>query len=246
MCESGVEVMSGLREIVFDTETTGFDAKGDDRITEIGCIEIIDLLPTGKSFHAYLDPQRDISAKVTEITGLTREFLDGKPLFQDVAQDFLDFVGESSLIAHNADFDRGFINASLIRAGFDPVPSSRFIDTLRMARAKFPGSPATLDALCKRFDISLASRNKHGAIIDSELLAKVYLELKGGRERKLSLTPEREVKTETKLKSIANPRNKALPARLTTSEKEQHESFINSLGENMMWAKHWKRHRIRQ
>lgn len=233
--------MSGLREIVFDTETTGFDAKGDDRITEIGCIEIIDLLPTGESFHAYLDPQRDISAKVTEITGLTREFLDGKPLFKDVAQDFLDFVGDSSLIAHNADFDRGFINESLIRAGFDPVPRDRFIDTLRMARAQFPGSPATLDALCKRFDISLASRNKHGAIIDSELLAKVYLELKGGRERKLSLTPERDVKVETTLKSISKPRPTPLSPRLTEDEKSQHAHFINELGETMMWAKHWKR-----
>ena len=179
--------MSGVREIVFDTETTGFDAKGDDRITEIGCIEIIDLLPTGESFHAYLDPQRDVPAKVTEITGLTREFLDGKPLFKDVAQEFLDFIGDSQLIAHNADFDRGFVNESLIRAGFDPIPTSRFTDTLRIARAKFPGSPASLDALCKRFDVSLASRDKHGAIIDSELLAQVYLELKGGRARSLEL-----------------------------------------------------------
>jgi DNA polymerase-3 subunit epsilon len=126
--------VSGVREIVFDTETTGFDAKGDDRITEIGCIEIIDLLPTGESFHAYVDPQRDISEKVTEITGLTREFLDGKPLFKDVAQDFLDFVGDSSLIAHNADFDRGFINAELERNGFPawralnfPVPPRRLM-----------------------------------------------------------------------------------------------------------------------
>ena len=234
--------MSGVREIVFDTETTGFDAKGDDRITEIGCIEIIDLLPTGESFHAYVDPQRDISEKVTEITGLTREFLDGKPLFKDVAQDFLDFVGDSSLIAHNADFDRGFINESLIRAGFDPVPRGRFIDTLRMARAQFPGSPATLDALCKRFDISLASRNKHGAIIDSELLAKVYLELKGGRERKLSLETERETTSETILKPVASQRPTPLTPRLSNSEKSQHVDFIKSLGEDMMWAEHWKRH----
>lgn len=233
--------MSGIREIVFDTETTGFDAKGDDRITEIGCIEIIDLLPTGESFHAYLDPQRDISEKVTEITGLTREFLDGKPLFKDVAQDFLDFVGDSQLIAHNADFDRGFINESLIRARFDPIPTSRFTDTLRMARAKFPGSPASLDALCKRFDISLASRDKHGAIIDSELLAQVYLELKGGRARKLELNPERQSNIQTDLKSVAQPRPNPLSARLSNSEKAQHIDFINSLGDQMMWSKHWSR-----
>ena len=233
--------MSGIREIVFDTETTGFDAKGDDRITEIGCIEIIDLLPTGESFHAYLDPQRDIPERVTEITGLTREFLDGKPLFKDVAQDFLDFIGESTLIAHNADFDRGFVNASLIRAGYDPIPTPRFKDTLRMARAKFPGSPASLDALCKRFDISLSSRDKHGAIVDSELLAQVYLELNGGRERSLGLNPNETKQVETVLTSVVNSRPNKLPSRLTQDEKTQHAEFISKLGDDMMWAKYWTR-----
>lgn len=233
--------MGGVREIVFDTETTGFDAKGDDRITEIGCIEIIDLLPSGNSFHAYLDPQRDISEKVTQITGLTREFLDGKPLFEDVAQDFLDFIGDSPLIAHNADFDRGFVNQSLIRAGFEPIPTSRFIDTLRIARAKFPGSPASLDALCKRFNISLTSRDKHGAIIDSELLAQVYLELKGGRERKLELAADSQQAVETELSSISSPRKTALAARLSAAEKTQHADFIRAQGDHMMWAKHWNR-----
>ena len=233
--------MSGVREIVFDTETTGFDAKGDDRITEIGCIEIIDLLPTGESFHAYLDPQRDVPAKVTEITGLTREFLDGKPLFKDVAQEFLDFIGDSQLIAHNADFDRGFVNESLIRAGFDPIPTSRFTDTLRIARAKFPGSPASLDALCKRFDVSLASRDKHGAIIDSELLAQVYLELKGGRARSLELNATAKAEVQSELSSVASPRPTPLATCLKNSEKAQHADFINGLGDNMMWAKHWSR-----
>ena len=233
--------MNGIREIVFDTETTGFDAKGDDRITEIGCIEIIDLLPTGNSFHAYLDPQRDVPEKVTEITGLTREFLDGKPLFKDVAQDFLDFVGDSQLIAHNADFDRGFINQSLIRAGYDPIPTSRFIDTLRIARAKFPGSPASLDALCKRFSISLTSRNKHGAIIDSELLAQVYLELKGGRERSLELNSHRQEGAPSILSSRAQMRPAPLEPRLKESEISEHSGFINGLGPHMIWAKYWAR-----
>jgi len=169
--------MAGKREIVFDTETTGFDARGADRITEIGCVEIIDLIPTGETFHTYLDPLRDIPEKVTEITGLTREFLTGQPLFKDRAQDFLDFVGDSQMVAHNADFDIGFINAELERAGFEPLPKNRFVDTLRIARAKFPGSPASLDALCKRFNISLNSRTTHGALVDSELLAEVYLDL---------------------------------------------------------------------
>ena len=130
--------MSGVREIAFDTETTGFDARGDDRLTEIGCIELIDFLPTGKTYHTYVDPQRELSAKVTEITGLTTEFLKGKPLFADVAQDFIDFVGDSAMIAHNANFDRSFINAGLERAGFDPYPGKRFIDTLMIARKHLP------------------------------------------------------------------------------------------------------------
>ena len=161
--------MPAKREIVFDTETTGFDARGLDRITEIGCVEVIDLMPTGKTFHAYINPERDVPQKVTEITGLTWEFLKDKPLFADKAQEFLDFVGDSDLVAHNSDFDQGFINAELERARFDPIPSKRFVDTLKIARAKFPGSPASLDALCRRFDISLTSRHKHGALVDSEL-----------------------------------------------------------------------------
>ena len=231
----------GVREIVFDTETTGFDAKGDDRITEIGCIEIIDLLPTGESFHAYLDPQRDIPEKVTQITGLTREFLEGKPLFKDVADDFLAFIDDSQLIAHNADFDRGFINNSLLRAGYDPIPTARFTDTLRMARAKFPGSPASLDALCKRFDISLTSRDKHGAIIDSELLAQVYLELNGGRERRLELNSKINKTNQTELTTVASPRPTALPAGLKIAEKDSHTKFIKSLGDDMLWSKYWSR-----
>jgi len=178
-----MSVKPKTREIVFDTETTGFHALGDDRITEIGCIEVIDWLPTGEQFHTYLDPERDVPEKVTEITGLTTEFLKGKPKFKEQAQAFLDFIGDSTLIAHNARFDEGFINAELERAGFKALPKSRFKDTLAMAHAKFPGSPASLDALCKRFGISLSSRDKHGAIIDSELLAAVYLELNGGRAR---------------------------------------------------------------
>ena len=187
-----------MREIVFDTETTGFDAKGADRITEIGCVEIVDLLPTGREFHTFLDPLRDVPDKVVQITGLTTEFLRGKPLFKDKAQAFLDFIGDAPLIAHNAQFDMGFINEELKRAGFDPLPQSRFKDTLAMAHAAFPGSPASLDALCKRFDISLSARDKHGAIIDSQLLALVYLELSGGREMRLGLSSgTQSVETET-------------------------------------------------
>lgn len=233
---------TGYREIVFDTETTGFDARGADRITEIGCIEIVDLLPTGRSFHAYLDPLRDVPEKVTEITGLTTEFLRGKPLFKDEARGFLAFIGDSPLIAHNADFDRGFVNAELDRAGFDQIPTSRFIDTLKMARAAFPGSPASLDALCKRFDISLSARDKHGAIVDSELLAAVYLELKGGRAHKFGFDNAQDIKVDYVV-PVAKPRPVPLGPLSTDDERNAHASFIGELGDNMLWQRHYWRNK---
>ncbi|WP_427453297.1 DNA polymerase III subunit epsilon [Litorimonas sp. WD9-15] len=230
-----------MREIVFDTETTGFDAKGADRITEIGCIEIVDLLPTGREFHTYCDPLREVPDKVVEITGLTTDFLRGKPLFKDCAQDFLDFVGDATLIAHNAQFDMGFINAELDRAGFAPLPRTRFKDTLAMANAKFPGSPASLDALCKRFDISLSARDKHGAIIDSQLLAMVYLELSGGREMRLGLTPEAQVTQNETGFPTAKSRDIPLISRPTEDELGAHKDFIEGLKGDAVWAKVWSR-----
>ena len=231
-----------LREIVFDTETTGFDAKGSDRITEIGCIELIDLLPTGESFHTYLDPGREVPDKVVEITGLTTEFLRGKPKFHECADDFLAFIGDAPLIAHNAQFDRGFVNAELERIGRDPIPNHRFIDTLKMANAAFPGSPASLDALCKRFGISLSSRDKHGAIIDSELLAAVYLELKGGRERSLSLEPTRSAESGPAVVSgSATARPTPLPSRISVAEAAAHAAFIEAMGGSELWARIDKR-----
>lgn len=228
--------MSGIREIAFDTETTGFDARGEDRLTEIGCVELIDFLPTGKTYHTYVDPQRELSEKVTEITGLTTDFLRGKPLFADVAEDFMEFVGDSPMIAHNASFDRGFINAGLERADFDPYPNNRFIDTLVMARQKFPGASNSLDALCKRFDISLASRTTHGALVDAELLAKVYLELRGGRARNLDFQIE-EKKVEISTSSIKQ-RPTPLGSLLTAEEQAAHEKFVNDkLGDNAIWKR---------
>jgi DNA polymerase-3 subunit epsilon len=234
--------MVGLREIVFDTETTGFDSQGADRITEIGCIELIDWLPTGEQFHAYVDPERDVPEKVVQITGLTTEFLHGKPKFAEKAQAFLDFVGDSPLVAHNAKFDMGFINAELRRAGKDEIPDHRFIDTLAMANAAFPGSPASLDALCKRFDVSLASRDKHGAIIDSELLARVYLELRGGRERTLGLEPDRiESQTRPVKPGDAPTRPTPLAARLSESEKVAHAEFVTQMGGSEIWDRVFRR-----
>lgn len=235
--------MTGVREICFDTETTGFNARGDDRITEIGCIELIDMLPTGLEFHALVDPQRDIPEKVTELTGHTLANLRerGAKVFKAQAQDFLDFIGDSQLVAHNADFDRGFINAELERAGYEAIAEDRFTDTLQMAREKFPGSPASLDALCKRYGVSLASRDKHGAIIDSILLAEVYLQLKGGRMHSLGLEPEVGPATDSILVPVAPQRPTPLQSLSSEAERAKHKEFIESMGDEMVWNKYWRR-----
>ena len=176
-----------MREIVLDTETTGLDPLVGHRVIEIGCVELINHIATGKNFQRYLDPERDVPAEAAAISGLTTEFVKGKPLFANVVDEFLAFIGDSPIIAHNAGFDLGFINAELVKAGREKIPSERTIDTVLLARRNFPGAPASLDALCKRFNVDLSGRAKHGALIDAELLAKVYLELIGGREPGLLL-----------------------------------------------------------
>lgn len=235
--------MDGVREICFDTETTGFQAKGDDRITEIGCIELIDMLPTGREFHALVDPLIPIPEKVTELTGHTLENLRerGAVVFKEHAQAFLDFVGDSQLVAHNADFDRVFINAELERNGFATIPTHRFTDTLQIAREKFPGSPASLDALCKRFGISLSSRDKHGAIIDSILLAEVYLELKGGRMHTLGLDTDKDETGKSRLVPTAKARPSPLARLSTKEERAMHKAFIEQIGDEAVWHKYWRR-----
>lgn len=233
--------MSGLREIVFDTETTGFDSQGADRITELGCIELVDWLPTGAQFHAFIDPEREVPDKVVQITGLTTQFLKGKPKFSEKADEFLEFISDSPLVAHNAQFDRGFINAELRRIGKSEIPGERFIDTLALANAKFPGSPASLDALCKRFDISLTSRDKHGAIIDSELLARVYLELRGGRERSLGFdVSDRSVNITRQSESVSSRPN-PIASGLTKAEEAAHAAFLADMGGSELWDRVFRR-----
>lgn len=231
--------MAGVREIVFDTETTGLDSQGNHRLTEIGCVELVDFLPTGRIYQTYLKPDDvKLSEKITEMTGLTTEFLADKPLFADVADEFCDFVGESPLVSHHAEFDRGFINAALTRADYDAYPRDRFIDTLTIARKQFPGAGNSLDALCKRFDISLASRTTHGALIDSQLLARVYLELRGGRERSLEFekTGTAEVKTVTT--TLLRQREKPLAPFSSEDERAAHAKFVReTLGSNAIWSK---------
>ncbi len=226
-----------MREIVFDTETTGLDPQTGDRITELGCVEVEDFIPTGRTWHSYVNPQRSVPEKVTEITGLTAEFLADKPLFADVADDFLAFVGDANVVAHNAPFDRGFINMELERVGKPVIQNDRWVDTVVIARKKYPGAHASLDALCKRFGISLETRDKHGAIIDALLLADVYLELNGGRERALDLAGDAgEAGGPVQFPSRPS-RTNALLSRLSPEEDAAHRAFIETLGDNPIWIK---------
>ena len=182
--------MALYREIALDTETTGLDPATGHRVVEIGCVEMVGRVRTGRHFHVYLNPERDMPAEAQRVHGLSEEFLADKPLFAEVAEDFLLFIGESPLVIHNASFDMKFLNAELARIGIDAIPMERSLDTVKIARQKFPGSPASLDALCKRFQIDLGARNLHGALLDAELLADMYLELMGGRQAALELAQE--------------------------------------------------------
>lgn len=176
-----------MREIVLDTETTGMDPAEGDRLVEIGCVEVLNYVPTGRTYHVYINPERDVPAGAVAVHGLTAEFLKDKPVFSQIYTDFLDFVAEGNLVIHNAAFDMKFINAELKKVGHKPIPDKRVVDTLTMARQKFPGSPASLDALCRRFNVDNSGRELHGALLDAQLLSEVYLEMMGGRQHGLAL-----------------------------------------------------------
>jgi DNA polymerase-3 subunit epsilon len=176
-----------MREIVLDTETTGLDPANDHRIVEIGCLELINHIPTGRHFQCYLNPERDVPVDALAVHGLSAEFLNDKPRFAEVADALLQFIGDSRLVIHNAEFDLGFLNAEFLRLGMPALPADRIVDTLLLARQMFPGAPASLDALCRRFAIDNSARSRHGALLDAELLADVYLELIGGRQAGLDL-----------------------------------------------------------
>ena len=179
-----------MREIIFDTETTGLDPRSGDRLVEIGCIEMVNRVATGATYHCYFNPERDMPEEAERVHGLSITFLADKPLFAEKAQEFLDFIGDSPMVAHNASFDFGFINAELTRAGFEPVSLERMVDTVKIARQKHPGAKNSLDALCSRYGVDRSHRTKHGALLDSELLAQVYVELLGGRQIGLGLAAE--------------------------------------------------------
>jgi len=224
-------MLSGHREIVMDTETTGLDPHKGHRIVEIAAVEIIGRVRTGKYFHSYVNPSRDMPEEAFRIHGISGEFLKDKPLFSTIAKEFLDFVGTSTMVIHNAPFDISFINFELATLGINPITMRRVVDTLPMARKKFPGSPASLDALCKRFNISLKSRDKHGALIDSELLALVYAELLGGLQGKFDLR--------NATNTIEVRDSKAFPQRQFPSSDEETEAHRQMLQKikNPLWDK---------
>jgi DNA polymerase-3 subunit epsilon len=229
------------RAIVLDTETTGLDPRSGHRLIEVGCIELDDYIPTGKTFHQYVHPERDIDPDAERVHGISLAMLEGKPKFHEVCDELLDFVADAPLVAHNAAFDRGFINHELERAGRGVLHESRWVDTLKLAQQRFPGMYNSLDALCKRFKISLAERDKHGALLDARLLASVYLELQGGRERAFDLTTQTIVATATSaaVQASYGARPRPLSPRLTEEERALHESFVRDvLKDKAVWLKH--------
>jgi DNA polymerase-3 subunit epsilon len=226
-----------MREIVLDTETTGLDPSTGDRLVEIACVEIINTVPTGENFHVYIDPQRDMPEEAFRVHGLSIEFLTGKPLFDHVADEFLRFIGDSPLVIHNAEFDMRFINSELKRSNRPPLEMSRVIDTLPMARRKHPGSPNSLDALCARYRIDNSRRTKHGALLDSELLAEVYVELVGGRQSALVLASEIKVVQTVEIKTVS-PRAEPLLPLIDEGEADAHRSFIAAMGGKAIWIKY--------
>jgi DNA polymerase-3 subunit epsilon len=244
-----------MREIVLDTETTGFDPLTGDRLVEIGAIELDNHLATGRTYHQYINPRRTMPAGAFGVHGIGPDILEpprparadevtllDKPVFKDIAQSFLDFIGDSTLVIHNAAFDIKFLNAELKTAGLRQIPWEQALDTLAIARKKFPGSPATLDALCRRFHIDNSNRALHGALLDSEILAEVYLELIGGRQPDLVLAPEPKGNKASQVLQAAQQwrpkrREIALPSRLTDEEAAAHAAFVEAMGDGALWNK---------
>jgi DNA polymerase-3 subunit epsilon len=229
-----------MREIVLDTETTGFEPSEGHRIVEIGAVELWNHLPTGKTYHQYINPERPMPKEAFEIHGLGDEFLRDKPVFARIGQAFLDFVGDARLVIHNAAFDMKFLNAELGLIGLPQLPWERAVDTLAMARQKFPGSPATLDALCRRFGVDNSARERHGALLDSEILAEVYLELIGGRQPDFALAadPRAAASGTGGTGWRARPRKTPLPPRISEAEAAAHAELVASLGEAALWNRY--------
>ena len=223
-----------MREIVLDTETTGLDALRGDRLVEIGCVEMFNHMPTGQTYHVYISPERDMPQEAFAVHGLSSEFLSDKPLFAAVAEDFLTFIGDAPLIIHNASFDIGFINMELERVKRAAIPRERLVDTLLLARRKHPGVSNRLDDLCSRYAIDNSRRTKHGALLDAELLAEVYIDLIGARQSSLILAETRTTSIRV-VEVERRVREAPLPPRMTPEEIEAHRAFVATLGDNPIW-----------
>lgn len=231
-----------LREIVLDTETTGLDALKGDRLIEIGCIELLNRIPTGREFHRYINPERDVPAEAQSVHGLSTAFLQDKPVFAKVAESFLEFIAEDTLVIHNANFDMGFLNAELGRLKRPALRFDRVVDTLQLARRKHPAGPNNLDALCKRYGIDNSKRVKHGALMDSLLLAEVYVELLGERQATLGLARAGDGTVDAQTRGARQtlpPRPSALPPRLTNDIEAAHRAYIESLGPAALWQRYF-------
>jgi DNA polymerase-3 subunit epsilon len=242
-----------MREIVLDTETTGLDPAEGDRIVEIGAVELMNHLPTGRTYHQYINPERGMPRGAFEVHGIGHDILEppgapvpggvtlrDKPVFARIGPAFLDFISDAQLVIHNASFDMKFLNAELERAGLPALPATRAVDTLMIARTRFPGSPASLDALCRRFGIDNSMRDKHGALLDSEILAEVYLELIGGRQPDLVLGSRPDAPTEGATEGVVwrpGPRAVPLGPRITPAEADAHAAFVTALGDAAVWKR---------
>ena len=230
-----------MREIVLDTETTGLDPETGDRIVEIGAVELIGHMPTGRTYHQYINPERSMPEAAFKVHGLGDEFLADKPVFARIVDEFLEFIGDATMVIHNASFDMKFINAELNLVGKQKLPMSQALDTLAIARRKFPGSPASLDALCRRFGIDNSARTLHGALLDSEILADVYLELIGGRQPDFALATTGAGLASENTKETEGwrpkPRPHTLSPRITEQETAAHIAFVDEMGDGALWKK---------
>ncbi|HUI20290.1 MAG TPA: DNA polymerase III subunit epsilon [Methylocella sp.] len=223
-----------MREIILDTETTGLDPASGHRIIEIGCVELLNAIPTGATFHVYIDPERDMPEEAFRVHGLSMEFLTGKPVFAKIVEEFLTFTSDAKIIAHNAEFDLRFLNAELALLGIEPIGADRVIDTLALARRKFPGAANSLDALCARYGIDTSRRTKHGALLDAEILAEVYAELTGGRQANL-VFGEGAGATAAGRASLLGQRPQPLSSRLSAGDLALHSAFVATLGGVPLW-----------
>jgi DNA polymerase-3 subunit epsilon len=226
-----------MREIVLDTETTGTDAAAGDRVIEIGCVELVNQFPTGRTYHIYINPQRPVSAGALAVHGLSDAFLADKPVFAGIVEEFVEFLGDARLVIHNAAFDIGFLNAEFARTGHAAIGMSRVVDTLALARRKHPGAPNNLDALCSRYGIDNSRRTKHGALLDAEILAEVYIELIGGKQADLGLSirPSRAGHVQRTDGPARERRSALFEVRLTDAERAAHDAFLRSLGPQTIW-----------